>query len=452
MIIKQVFSSIILIFLVFSSLYAEETTSKDNTKSIKEKRIDIIRYGIDTEIIDLIKTLKKNKNKDFNPELLKLLKSTHDTNLESKIIDLFSSEKDNSAVAYAFSEIKDNYDLSNEILTQFITYIAPYQTTEISTYLATLINHDDATIADTAIDALGKSKDDKYGEVLLKLLDEPSTSDSQRIHVIEALGNLKYRKARDSISKFLKKDYTSNRSLKWKACIALGEIADEKSLPVIIKLFSDSDPYLRNYAIQALQYFPAQKTEDIIIQGLRDSSWRVRVSACSSLGQIKSRKAVPILIYKAGNDPDIRNVRNAAIKALGRIGSKKALSFLQSFVLDSTSNSLNRNTAITVLAEYDLSGSIATFGKLMEEEWNKPSSTLLDYTCKVLSTKKNKSLAKLYVKMLDYTVTMNLKIYGLRGIKLNKISSLKGRVEELTTDKNPRQIRQIAKNTLESIK
>ncbi len=442
---KQYISSIILIFLVFPSLSAGETNSQ-------EKRIDIIRYGIDTEIIDLITTLKKNKNKEFNTELLKLLKTTHNTNLESKIIDLFSSEKDDSAVEFAFSEIKDNYDLPNETVTQFISYIAPYQTPDISTYLATLINHDDTTIADTAIDALGKSKNDTYGKVLLDLLNDPATSDTQKVHVIEALGNLKYRKARESISRYLEKDYTTNRSLKWKACIALGEIADEKSLPTIIKLFSDNDPYLRNYAIQALRYFPAQKTEDIIIQGLRDSSWRVRVSACGSLGQIKSKKAVPILIYKAENDPDTRNVRNAAIQALAHIKSVKALSFLQTFILDNKSNDLNRKTAISALAESDLQGSIATFNKLMDEEWNKPDSPLLDYTCKVLSTQKNANLTKLYKKMLEYTKTMNLKIYGLRGIKFNKISSLKGRVEELTTDKNPKQIRQIAKDTLEALK
>ncbi len=443
---------LILLFSVSSPLFSEKKSFEESSKPLKQQRIDIIRYGIDSEIIDLLKTLKKNKNKEFNEELLKLLQTTHNANLESKVIDLFLSEKDPRAVQYAFSELKNNYDLSNEIQTQFISYISDYQTPEISSYLATLIHHDNTTISNAAIDALGKSKNDTYGSVLLKMLDDPTTSDTQKIHIIEALGNLKYKEAVPSISKYLKKDYTTNRSLKWKACIALGEMGDEKSLPTIVKLFSDNDPYLRNFAVQALRYFPAKKTEDMIIQGLRDSSWRVRVSAANSLGKMKSKKAVPILIYKAQNDPDVRNVRNAAIKALGKIQTKKALSFLQSFVLDSKAVYLNRNTAISVLAKDDLSGSLSTFKKLMDEEWNKTKSPLLDYTCKVLSTQKNPKLVKLYAKMLEYTKTMNLKIYGLRGIKLNKFISLKGKVEELTTDKNPQQIRKIAKDTLEALK
>ncbi len=337
------------------------------------------------------------------------------------------------------------------MVAQFIAYIAPYQTPEISAYLATLIHHDDSTIANAAIDALGKSKNDTYGSVLLKLLDDPAVSDTQKIHAIEALGTLKYKKARTSISKYLEKDYTTNRSLKWKACIALGKIADEKSLPVLIKIFSENDPYLRNYAIQALRYFPVQKTESILIQGLRDSSWRVRVSAADSLGTIKSSKAVPILIYKVKHDPDIRNVRNASLRALGSIGTKKALTFIRSFLLDSKSNPLNRSTAVLVLAKDDPEGSIPTFSTLMDEEWEKPASPILDYTCKVLSTTKSRGLGKLYSRMLGYEKTMNLKIYGLRGIKLNKITRFKSRVEELTTDKNPKQIRQIARDTLESL-
>ncbi len=79
---KQLFSVIVLVILLASGLSAEG-------ESIKNQRLDIIRYGIDTEIMDLVKTLKKDKNSEFNPEFLKLLKTIHNTTLESKIIDLF---------------------------------------------------------------------------------------------------------------------------------------------------------------------------------------------------------------------------------------------------------------------------------------------------------------------------------------------------------------------------
>ncbi len=353
--VRKIFSIIFIFLYLAIFINAEDKKSPKNT--IKQQRTEVIQYGIDSEIMELIKTLMKDNNSDYNKELFTLLKSTHNINLESKIIDLYSREKDPLAVSFVFSEIKDNYDLSNEILTQFISYISAYQTPDITKYFKTLIFHQDQSISNAAIDAIGKSKNEKYGKPLLDLLDNLSTPDPQKIHLIGALGNLKYTKAVDSISKYLTKDYTDNRSLKWKACSALGKIGSKKSLPVLSGLFSDSDPYLRNYAIEALQNFPSEQTEDLIIQGLRDSSWRVRVSAAKSLGKLKSRKAVPILIYKVKKDPDIKNVRNAAIESLGEIKGVEALSFLRKLMLNEKANGMNRTTDVSVLIKNDLSGS-----------------------------------------------------------------------------------------------
>jgi len=448
--VPKIFSIIFIFLYVTIIINAEDRKLSKNT--LKQQRIEVIQYGIDSEIIELIKTLKNDNNSDFNKDLFTLLKSTHNVSLESKIVDLYYHEKDPIAVNFVFNEIKGNYGLSNEILTQFISYISDYQNSDITKYFKNLIFHQDQSISNAAIDAIGRSHNEKYGETLLDLLDTLSTPDTQKIHLIDALGNLKYTKAVDSISQYLKKDYTDNRSLKWKACSALGKIGSKKSLPVLTGLFSDSDPYLRNYAIEALQHFPSEQTEDLIIQGLRDSSWRVRVSSAKSLGKLKSHKAVSILIYKVKKDPDIKNVRNAAIESLGEIKGVKALSFLRKLMLDEKANGMNRTTVVSVLIKNDLSGSLPALKKLIENEWAKTSSPLLDYTCKLLSQEKNVKLKVLYVKMLTYTKTLNLQIYGLRGIKLNNFISLKEKVQKFTTKKNPEQIKRIAQDTIDSLK
>ncbi len=437
----------VFLFLCIPLLYSEDK----KTDSLKEDRIETIKYGIDSEIINLISDLKEEKNTDFNPELLKLLETSSNNKLKETIISFFAEEKDDSAVKYAFDEIRNNYSLSNDAISKYINYISDYQTPEITKYLLTLINHDDNTVSYAAIDALGKSGDPSCGKKLLDMLNDPETDDNKKIHIIGALGKLKYSDAVDSISKFLEKDYTDNRSLKWKACAALGEIGDEKSLPVIKKLFSDKDPYLRRYAVEALGNFPKNKIEDTVIQGLRDSSWRVRVSAASSLGKLKSKKAVPMLIYKAKKDPDVKNVRNAAIKALAEIGTKEADDFLHELVLDDKTNPGNRSTAVSALVKHDLDGSLDTFGKLFDKEWDKSSSYILDYTCKLLSQQKDSKLKKFYERMMTYNKTANLKIYALRGIKLNKMSSLKDKVSKLAEDDPDKRIKRLAEDVLSAL-
>lgn len=447
---KNILYFYILLFVIIYA-YPEEGDNNNIDKSIGSERIEIIKYGIDTEISDLIKQLEEEKNRDFNKELLKLLQNTHNNTLKSKIVKLFSSLENKSAVDFIFSEIKNNYQLTNEIIVQYIKYISSFQTSEITEYLLTLIHHENNSVANAAIDGIGSSDNNNYGDELLKLLQNPSTDELKKSHLISALGKLKYKKAIKTISEYLENDYNDSRSLKWKACIALGQIGDEESLPIIIKIFSEKDPYLRNYAVEALQYFPENKTEDLIIQGLRDSSWRVRVSAANSLGKMKSEKAVPILIYKIKKDPDIRNVRNAAIKSLGIIKTKEALKFLRDFVLNDRSDSNNRFTAVSVLIQEDLNDSLKTIDKLINSEWEKNTSPLLDYTCKLLSQEKNPKLKSIFLKMLSYTKTNNLKIYGLRGIKLNKFKGLKDKVEELAKDNNPVQIIRIAKDVLKEL-
>ncbi len=437
----------VFLFFCIPFLYSEDK----KTDSLKEDRIETIKYGIDSEIINLISDLKEEKNTDFNPELLKLLETSSNNKLKETIISFFADEKDDSAVKYAFDEIKNNYSLSNEAISKYIDYISDYQTPEITKYLLTLINHDDNTVSYAAIDALGKSGDSSCGKELLDMLNDPETDDNKKIHIIGALGKLKYSDAVDSISKFLEKDYTDNRSLKWKACAALGEIGDEKSLPVIKKLFSDKDPYLRRYAVEALGNFPKNKIEDTVIQGLRDSSWRVRVSAASSLGKLKSKKAVPMLIYKANKDPDVKNVRNAAIKALAEIGTKEADDFLHELVLDDKTNPVNRSTAVSALVKHDLDGSLDTFDKLFDKEWDKSSSYILDYTCKLLSQQKDSKLKKFYERMMTYNKTANIKIYALRGIKLNKMTSLKDKVSKLAEDDPDKRIKRLAEDVLSTL-
>ncbi len=436
------------LLITISPLFSEE---EQKSVSLREERTQIIKYGIDSEVINLITDLKKEKNSDFDKDLADLLETSKNEKLKETIVAFFKEEKKDNAVDFVFDEIQNNYSLSNETIIKYINYISDFGNDEITDYLITLINHDYEPLANAAIEAVGDSGKSSYGKVLLELLTDPDTTDSKKIHIINALGKLKYRKAVEEISKFLEKDYTDNRSLKWKACTALGEIGDESSLPVLERIFSENDPYLRKYAIEALGYFPDKKTEDIIIQGLRDSSWRVRVSAADSLGRMKSKKAVPILIYKAGKDPDVKNVRNHAIESLAEIGTHEALEYLRSLILDEKSPMQNRTTALSALIENDLDNSIKSITELIETEWDKKNSPILDYTCKLLSQTKNPKLKKLYEKMMEYTVTVNLKIYALRGIKLNKMSSLKDKVSELTEEEQDKRVQKIAKDVLSGL-
>lgn len=422
--------------------------SEEEIKSLREERVETIKYGIDTQVSDLIKILESEKNFEFNSDLLKLLGNTSNSRLEVSIIKLFGIAEDDSAVEYIFEELQENFNLPDDIMVSFINYIADYQTQEISEYFLGLIEENSNTISIASITALGKSNMKDIAETLIEYLEDSLFDDLRKPALIKTLGKLKAEGALGILTDIATDIYSEDSSLRWRAVVALGEIGSKESLPILRSLFSDNDPYLRNYTITALKCFPAKEVEDLLIQGLKDSSWRVRVNAAQSLGELGIKESVPILIYKAENDPDIRNVRAASVKALGEIGGKEAYDFIRNLYENERTDVGLRSLAIVILAEKDLSNSIKTIKSVFDQEWDKDKSSILDYTSKVLSTTNSSSLKELYARMLNYDKTFNLKLYALRGIRLNSFNSLKEAVRALTSDETPRVIKKLAIDVL----
>ncbi len=441
---------IILLLLIPGFILSADENEKE-IKSLQEDRLETIMYGIDTQVSELITKLETEKNFDFNEDLLILLENSINSRLKVSIIKLFETAEDDSAVDYIFQELQENYNLADDIKVSFINYIADYQSNEISEYLLELVDVESNTISIAAITALGKSDLENTTEKLIEYLDDSLFDDLRKPSVIETLGKLKAEEALEILSDIATDIYTENSSLRWKAVVALGEIGNEKSLVVLKSLFSDKDPYLRNYTITALKHFPSKEIENLLIQGLKDSSWRVRVNAAMSLGELGIKESIPILIYKAENDPDIRNVRSASVRALGEIGGGKAYDFIRKLYENERSDIGLRSISISILAEKDLSNSVKTINRVIDKEWDKDKSGILDYTCKILSTTKNPTLKDIYARMLNYDKTLNLKLYALRGIRLNSFNSLKEEVKSFTSDETTNVIRKLAIDVLKEL-
>ena len=53
--------------------------------------------------------------------------------------------------------------------------------------------------------------------------------------------------------------------------------------------------------------------------------------------------------------------------------------------------------------------------------------------------------------MLEYTQTVNLKIYALRGIKLNKLSGLRNKVSVVAEEDPDKRVQKIAEGVLSGL-
>ncbi len=95
----------------------------------------------------------------------------------------------------------------------------------------------------------------------------------------------------------------------------------------LLVLATHPNPLMREFAIMHLGREKVLEGEDIYIQSMYDSTWRVRGSAIIAVGAIRSEKAVDSLIQMLVN-PRLKNNIFHIYEALGAIGDPKAIPYL----------------------------------------------------------------------------------------------------------------------------
>jgi hypothetical protein len=112
---------------------------------------------------------------------------------------------------------------------------------------------------------------------------------------------------------------------------------------------NDESPEMRRLAVLAAGKCSVAQSSELISEGLKDESLKVRLTACEMLGDRKDEESTRLLAEVAGSTSDT-DVRNAAYAALGKHQSKIAVDALK-LALD------DRDPATRSLAVASLRGS-----------------------------------------------------------------------------------------------
>lgn len=416
--------------------------------SLKEDRVRTLRFGIDDEVVEVITSIRREKNNTYNVELLDILTITGNTKIKIPILSFFEEQETDIASSYTLSILKDaadDYDVDEKVLTAAISYSGTLKNRESAEYLYQLSEFKKPLIAAAAIRTLGKTGDTTYADKFLERIQDDDFEDDEaelRESSILLMGELKYQPAVLTLLDIVQDDSYTSVARRY-ACDSLGRIGDEEAIPVLKELLNDPDSILRSYVITSLAYFKNSDVEEILIQSLRDSYWRIRVAACKALAERESRDSVEILIYKAEKDPE-PNVKKAAMAALAKIGGNRALNFLSEYYGDSKNSDEFRAAALTALLEKNPEELTDSMKKVFEEEWEKDNSWLFNFTCQSLSTTESSSFRWFYEKMLNHKNYI-IRIYAVRGVGLNNVVSLHGKVREIAENESEhRQLRKEA--------
>ena len=73
-------------------------------------------------------------------------------------------------------------------------------------------------------------------------------------------------------------DEEENSFVRMYAAEALGKMKKEDAVPILVKMFEEGDPNMRQYCVKGLSNFSNNEdAKAVILQGIRDEHYKVRV-------------------------------------------------------------------------------------------------------------------------------------------------------------------------------
>jgi HEAT repeat protein len=426
-------SAALLAAVLSSALYGA-----DQAADIHAQWQRTLLYGMDSQVLELVGRLKDARDSTFTVDLLSVLTRTPNADLRKAVLDLFAAQKVRDAEETAKGILAGWDGEKPDVVSAAVQYLTAIESAGLAPALLPLVKGTDTSLAATALDAVGKSRDASAAKPLLDMLADPDLPAARKPAVILALGDLKDPSAVETLMGIVK-NTDEDRTRRMYAADALGKIGDSRALPVLRGLLGDADPLARSYAASALASFDVSIVLTDLFQGLRDENWRVRVQCAKALGRrlpdAKVRDAADILAYKAELDP-VSQVRLQAIRSLAEIGGDRSLEFLLGLYANPRAPQESRETALSVLADKTLTDSMVEKVRtvLADSAAAKDSRTLLS-TGRILSTARSGAVRPLVAAWLDSSDPY-MRIYAARAAAVNGFGDLKAKLLQLA-EKDP---------------
>jgi HEAT repeat protein len=407
--------------------------------SAGDKVRQTLLYGIDSQVLDAIKTLQTTKDFSYTRELSQILSDQRSTDVRRAVMDLFREQKLGDGEGAAKEILRSWEDTARDLVVAAIRYRAAISSVGLAADLAPLVDATDNAEALAAIQALGTNGDASSASLLVGKLKSADYPDARKNEVVLALGALKNAAAVDELLSIAGSgDQEKVRRLY--AADSLGKIGDTRALPVLRAMLAEKDALVRLYAASALARFSLEEVFPSLLQGLRDENVKVREQSARALGRTLSaaqaEAAVPILSYKAELDPEAL-VRIASIQALGEIGGDAAIALLLKVFSGADHPVDSREAALAILAVKALPACVEAIRAVIKTEWTSFDTRMLESTARVLSTVTGTQVKEFLVLFLDSPDPV-VRSYGIRGIALNRFTDLKSRVQKMAdSDPNP---------------
>ena len=412
---------------------AEKAAEKDESDKDYENKSNTIKYGVPSEISSLIDELIKNDDPRFTEEIYDVFQVSKNTVIKQKILNYFKQLEDPCLEDYAVETLNDPYEERNDLVKACFQYIAAVKTKEAIPAVLALIESENDSYFNDAIATIGDIGGPAEAMFLVEYLEREDLSDAQRQTLMRTCGKMHAIQTWDKVVE-VAEDEDENLYVRMYAAEALGLMEKKDSVPVLIELFTETDPNLRQYVIKGLSHFPdVVEAQQTIMQGIRDEHWRVRQEAIKAAKENKMKDAVPYLIYRARNDSE-KVIKEEAYTSLAAVNTEEANDFLVTQLGEKKVGDATKKKIVEVLLKEGNAGQKEILA-LAEECVKDDKRKDLRYAIgKELAKYENPAYEDICLKYLaskdSTTQSLGLDIY-----KMNKFNSAETTMRAIYTDK-----------------
>jgi len=441
-------------FLIMFIILTLPINAQQNSEA---SRRDIIQYGTETEIANLIQSLRTEKADYFDDELITLTKTSKNMKILTGVFGFFGEREKSGLEERAIEAIEERDDEANETVLGALDYLGRVKSSDSVSVMMDLIETEERRYLNIAFRSIGKAASadkktaDETAEFLVDFYNNREPGNDNRSVIIAAIGD-----TGSSTGVELLVEIASNTDeripLRIAAISAISRIADAAGLDAILSCVTTNDPNVRSTAIASLGPFSGDAVDNAILDGFRDSYYRTRIASAQASRDRKLAAAVPYLKFRAERD-DVPNVRDEAIRSLGAIANDEAISVLEVLFTERKNSDRVRILAADMLSK-NTSGKY--FSKLiveLDEAKSKNQNNLYNGFLKVVgesAAESNKAEIEDIARRFMKNGALMEKLYALDMALNNKLNGLSEDIITLSKDKNESLSRK-AKRTAESL-
>jgi HEAT repeat protein len=394
------------------------------------KRRDTLRYGIESEITDLLRTLDAEKEGRFNDDILALFRSSRNNKLRTSILDFFSDLEWKGAEEDALALVSARDRNDQALVVSALSYLAQVRSKAALEYAPSIMKDEDKKLLPGVIKLIGRAGGPDEEDLLLGWMATDSATDDLKQGAMRALGDLGSRKAVEKLRK-IAEDGLQGKANRMTACDALGKIGDPAAIPSLVSAANGDDPNVRSSAVSALASFRDADALAAVQSALRDSVALVRIAACKACAKLRLSEAVPAIIYKATNDPE-KAVKTEAMKSLADLGGSESFAFLRTYLENVKNDTTLRILAFGLLLRKDPGSVDALRERLAAEGKEKDRSLYTSFVREIANSPDTPwalPLAKILFSDSDYLI----RVGGLEWAKRNKGPEMRAELEQLAS-------------------